>query len=910
MAALSTGGGTSAVAASTHAGCERFRHTDPMVIGISRRKLADTLNHPDTSGSIPQARRMRANTFERLVRAEEFVSPLITKAIGAISLPRPTAVKRAQCGINVARTAEALERAHEFAMTEGGATLLTDLAIPFVGLEDAPDATAVKPDFAVASPRFDDMSDIDGAEPDGSWLIMGDAKDYERVRSRIDDGRMLKGFLQVALGAESIEAWSALPAGMEVHSWGALAVPRNAFLQPEPVVENLGDHRQEVRTRAAQRTFLMEQNGGQLVEGDELSQFVEHLVATYDPASCSTCSLYRYCKTELRATTTGEALLIELGVRFEDRGALLALVEGKEVSNRAPASEVARVRASLVGEAEIVEKRRTDFAGEPNTVNLVLAKSDSAALGVYGIGLQVADATGAFGEWDYHVFTSAQNLTTRLSIMALLGRALSQAMQGAAGRNPTPPIHLVLPDQATGDVLASMADSIAGVELSRLRWQRDIDMGREALTFDGEPATLPRALSDEQRLAVSFLLEEDRSRTMTLRSTLIDLRKVVADHIVAGGPTFEVGRLDYLLEWATAKGPVDFRQLSDDVSDRLGTPGARLSNAASDAIHDVSEGGSRANAVAYESLVLDALQYKSDCVDRAIQFLATIEPSALREAYRAIEADSQEVWRRRLALQASDLVRFGRTYRPWRNDQVELLDNHGKCSSQLAAFENLRSAKDAAMNAGVREIATADVLGVNPLRVNVVSRRIGPGTSVALLAINDELAVEEPSVDLAVQATGFKLSHLSMGRLIEGPDEGLLLDCIVVPQVEPGDELIVVDTSWFDKDDYQSGHELKIKRPGNDTRSAPKSTCTPSSYEEDPDEHQWCCRSHVDAESEWSDVLAQRRANGELNPDVWPPVVDEDEFDVPADGSPTSETIGSDPDASSAYDDMTMDDIE
>ena len=54
-----------------------------------------------------------------------------------------------------------------------------------------------KPDSELVAPRIGD--DVYGA---GSWLIMGDAKDYERVRSRIDDGRMLKGFLQVALGAE------------------------------------------------------------------------------------------------------------------------------------------------------------------------------------------------------------------------------------------------------------------------------------------------------------------------------------------------------------------------------------------------------------------------------------------------------------------------------------------------------------------------------------------------------------------------------------------------------------------------------------------------------------------------------------------------------------------------------------
>jgi len=100
MARLSTGGGTSAVAASTHAGCERFRRTDPMATGIGRRTLAEQLGHPDTTGTIPEARRQRANIFERLVRAEEFVSPVVAKAMGAIDLRRPHAVRRAHCGVS------------------------------------------------------------------------------------------------------------------------------------------------------------------------------------------------------------------------------------------------------------------------------------------------------------------------------------------------------------------------------------------------------------------------------------------------------------------------------------------------------------------------------------------------------------------------------------------------------------------------------------------------------------------------------------------------------------------------------------------------------------------------------------------------------------------------------------------
>ena len=83
------------MAASAHAGCERFRYTDPLVIGMTRRALAARLGHPDTSAGIPEARWMRAMTFESLVRHERFVSELLTTTVGRLSLVRPEAVRRA-----------------------------------------------------------------------------------------------------------------------------------------------------------------------------------------------------------------------------------------------------------------------------------------------------------------------------------------------------------------------------------------------------------------------------------------------------------------------------------------------------------------------------------------------------------------------------------------------------------------------------------------------------------------------------------------------------------------------------------------------------------------------------------------------------------------------------------------------
>ena len=476
------GGGSSAVAASSHAGCARFRGTDPLITGLTRRNLAKVIGFADTSGAIPQARWMRAMTFERLVRNEAFAGQVATRTVGALNLARPEEVITVDAHMNVNTTAQLLTNAHTRAVTDGTVTLLFQLAVPFIGFEDTR-ATDVKPDFAVIAPATDDG---------GSWLVMGDAKDYERVRSRIDDARMLKGFLQVAVGAESARAWSQLPTDMTVHRFGVLAVPRNAFLQPEPIVEDLHDYGEEVKLRIEERRREAEASG--YTSDQDVTSLVEHLEATFDPATCTTCTLFSFCRDELRHSTNVGDLLIELGVGRDMRQHALGLVDGISEIGPVPASTAANIEATLTGTAQPTGQRRVDPAGLPGTVNVVIAKSDAAALGLHGIGLQRVSADGR-GEWEYTVFEDPQSSETRRLVMRRLGNSLTRAMRDQrknATADVPDPVHLIVPDQATADVLVSIADNLAGIELSRLRWQHDKDQGRPALTYDGEPATVLR----------------------------------------------------------------------------------------------------------------------------------------------------------------------------------------------------------------------------------------------------------------------------------------------------------------------------------------------------------------------------------------------------------------------------------
>lgn len=909
VAQKAIGGGSSAVAASTHAACQRFRRTDPLITGSTRRGLAKQLGFADQFGGIPESRWMRAMTFERLVRDAQFASRVATTAVGRLGLSRPTEVVTVNAHVSVDRTADLLSSAHSRAVHEGAATMLHGLAVPFVGFEDSR-ATDVKPDFAVVAPK----AGAQGAQAGGSWLVMGDAKDYERVRSRIDDARLLKGFLQVALGAESAAHWSQLPEGMEVHHFGALAVPRNAFLQPEALVEDLADHRGEVRMRVAERR--REAAGAVIDPSGDLTSFVAHLEATFDPETCTTCTLFSYCRDELRRSERPEDLLVELGVSRSERPQVVGLVDGTGTVGTASESTVAMVTASLEGKAQPTNQRRLDQAGQPGTVNVVLAKSDSAALGVYGMAVQRILSDGA-RDWVAHVFDDPQGEGTRRKLMSILGRELTAVMKDrrVADAAAPSPVHLVVPDRQTADVLASIADNLAGIELSRLRWQQDLRMGRTPLTFDGEPASIPPTLPESDRTAVSFLLEEDRARALTLRSPIVDVRRTLASHLVAGGPAVSSGRLDYLVAWAqsTRTRPLQHRAVGDLIEESEHTPGARLTNKRSDDIHRAYTGRRRgeprpADAATYEALIREELAYKCRVMNDAVDALAAFPESNLREAFRAIEGDAQAVWRRRLALHASDLVRFGRTYRHWRNSLVPAIESDDTCAQQLLALTNPVTALDAARDAGTRHVATARVVSIHPLVIQVDSRRVADESRVALLHVNGEACVEGPDIVVKHQVGSFKISGLSIGRLAAldsrtrqfswYPDKD--------PVLAVDDELVIADFSWFG---HLKGNKfLPIARPDQDEQSAPKRDCAPTDYADDPVSHQYCCRPHEAAEADWSDELAARRARGELNPQVWPPVVDGDAFEVTAADAVKGDAT--DRPAEPAPENMTMDDID
>lgn len=877
---VAIGGGSGAVITSAHAGCERFRGTDPLITGQTRRALAVSLGVPKSSASsIPDSRWVRALTFEALVHDEKFASRIAEQALAGANLPRPDSVSVLNANGETAQTIEQLKKAVSLAI-KGTATLVYAAAVPPPGFSED-QATLVLPDFLVVA--------ADPAKAGDAVLIVGDAKDYERIRSRIDDSRMLKGFLQVAFGIASFEAWQHLPASITVSQFGALAVPRNAFLQPTVVTENLTDHKQEVVLRLDKRISDAEN----IKWSDDAEEFVTHLRATYNPDSCRTCPLFEFCRSQLRHSPNPLDVLQEIGVQKAARKRAASLISEGLLDPKLPASVAHQILATTSGKAIKTGKLRTDPVSLPGSVNVVIAKSDSAALGIYGLSLQVVDELGR-KPWKTKVFSTPQSDQTRREVLHELGIAISGALQGdISSVGDTQQIALIVPDQATADILASIADTVAGNEISRLRWQRDLEMGRPALTFDGNPAVVPPPLTAEQRLATSFLIEEDRARAFQGRRPTVNLVSILSELFTPGGTTSAIGRLDYLTEWAaTLKGTtVDFRKVETDIEKRENTPGARLSVLKSNDIHKANTAGkiSKSDMATYELLVEEELAFKRDVFDHAVEVLESFEVSNIRESILQLERDAQRIWRRRFEFRAFDLVRFGLTPRNWRNALVEVVEKDAMSVLQLYALANPVWADSQAKSAGTRELAIARVTALSPVRVSIDSRRFGVGDEIVLIHRNGEPYLEEHGVTSKCLVTFIQVRGLPKVVLESKvlADASFELDRELPLSV--GDELVIADAQWFIES--KRNDEVKIVRAKVDGKSAPEESCTESSYELDPEQHRWCCRPHEAREAETSDWFASQRAEGKMNPQIWPPVVDAEAFDQESPADPSADSV-------------------
>lgn len=263
-------------------------------------------------------------------------------------------------------------------------------------------------------------------------------------------------------------------------------------------MERLDDHRREVRTRVDERKAVQQELSITVIDERAVKGFVEHLVTEFDPGTCSSCSLFNFCRNELRCSPDPTANLVELGIRPEIRPALAGMVEGLGRSDKAPESVVAGLEATLTGLPVWTGQRRLDPAGLPGTINIVLAKSDAAALGIHGVGLQRIAADGSVGSWQFHTFADPQSPLTRSAVMDLVGQQITVAMKEFVRISPIAqgPIHLVLPDAATG----WRARNGSGASVEDRASGREFPSGGGPGTSD-EPALAAHRPSRRARLA-------------------------------------------------------------------------------------------------------------------------------------------------------------------------------------------------------------------------------------------------------------------------------------------------------------------------------------------------------------------------------------------------------------------------
>ena len=800
---------------------------------------------------------MRAMTFERLVRDERFASEVATTTVGRLDLDRPTKVVIANARGNVDRTASLLADAHDRAVAEGRRDVIHGLAVPFVGFEDDR-ATDVKPDFAVVAPKTKRRG----------RRIVADRRRRQGLRARpvphrrrpaaqgLPPGRARRG---------GFAAWSQLPAGMDVHRSACSLCRATRSCSPRRSSRTSTDHREEVAMRVAERQAeaklhsvrrrtlrrgLRRAPRGDVRPGDLL---VVHAVRVLPRRTASG----RHDPTDL---------LIELGIPRERPTATWSgWSTGPGWSATPPASVVAhghrdgqRRRVSAPGSSASTRRAAGHGQRRDREVRRGRARRPRAR-----VPARHARRAGRLDVRPLRRPAVAGDAARRDE--AARGRRSRAAMTDAAGqprstrrRSTSSSRTRAPPTCSSRSPTTSPASSSAacGGSATRTMGRPRADVRRRAGTHSR------RAHRRRTGPAVSFLLEEDRARALSLRSPIVDVRAVLARHVVAGGPA--VNSLPSRLPRRVGRRrptPVDHRAFGDD--DRgVGAHARRPADehdAPTRSIARARRRPAQGRGDSPTSATLRPARPRGTRVqDRRLRRAARRSRTVARRRACGRRTGRSRATPRpcgaaRLSLHASDLVRFGRTYRRWRNSLVPTIETRrAGAHAQLLALTNPQAAHDAATDAGTRQIAFATVVAVNrPLVLEVDSRRSATGAASSCCTSTTRPASSHRTVDVdASQKGSFKIDGLAIGPLSRrrrrrhAPVPLRLGTRTSTPALAVGDELVVADFDWFSTD--AEGQPLPAGRPpaaGHDRRR-PKPDCTATSYDDDPADHRCCCRPH------------------------------------------------------------------
>ena len=408
MAGKALGGGSSAVAASSHAACARFRGTDPLITGMTRRGLAEAVGFRDDFGGIPEARWMRAMTFERLVRDEAFASEVATTTVGRLGLDRPNEVVIVNArGQRTTRTAHAARRGPR----PRGRRRRRDDDPRARGPVRRLRGRARHRRQARLRRRRPEDADRGRPGPGWSWAT-------PRTTSASARGSTTRGCSRASSRSRSAPSppppGRSCPTDMEVHRYGVAG--RAAQRVPPAGGGRRGPRRPprrgpDARRRAASRGGRRAVRRGPIADRPT---FVAHLQATFDPATCPSCTLFTYCRDELRdVRRPGRPAGRDRRPRPTRGRTSSGLVDGHAASSGAAPASIAPGRGDAsTGVAAQRASAASTRPASPGTVNVVIAKSDAPRSASTGSASSASRDAGA-GSWTYDVFDDPQGAETR-----------------------------------------------------------------------------------------------------------------------------------------------------------------------------------------------------------------------------------------------------------------------------------------------------------------------------------------------------------------------------------------------------------------------------------------------------------------------------------------------------------------
>ena len=198
---------------------------------------------------------------------------------------------------------------------------------------------------------------------------------------------------------------------------------------------------------------------------------------------------------------------------------------------------------------------------------------------------------------------------------------------------------------------------------------------------------------------------------MKARSSIVDIRAVLASLVTAGAPPSTLCVLT-TSPWADLTIPTIDHRAPLSLSRSPSTPSGATHPIRSNAIHEAFT-GDRPGAVETGEAArttTSSVPNKTAVFDRASAVIQSAFALSNLQPARAVEADAQCVCAAASTFTRSISSVSGRTTPWWRNDSVPILEADDRFNAQVTALTNPLAAHDMAHDAGNRSLVLARVV--------------------------------------------------------------------------------------------------------------------------------------------------------------------------------------------------------